>query len=235
MHEDVPSKDLEVRTELSDSPQKPKGTARTGGKRGQATPGSDTEARPTKKKKASKANLALPPQVVQPKTKKVKAAPEPRDELPRRKGCNNHPGVVVQPKPKRTSAQVAKEKVAQQAVKERLAELEEEKKRLYAQMEIDEDNRDLEHEVNAIRRLSDIARPRATNKDAVLSEGEEFDMNVDMSDSDSNGERPEKKEEVSSSFPIHIVLKLTKYLTLERCQGKGLASSCCSCEGCNPW
>jgi hypothetical protein len=84
-------------------------------------------------------------------------------------------------------------------VKERLAELEEEKKRLYAQMEIDEENRDLEREVNAIRRLSDVARPWATNKDAVSSEGEEFDMDVDVSDSDSDGERPEKKDTVSSN------------------------------------
>ena len=203
MHEDAPSKDPEVHTELSGSPQKPKGIAHTGGKQGRATPtpGSDTEAQPTKKKKASKSNSALPPQpeAVQPKTKKAKVAPEPRDELPGRRGHNNHPGAVVQPKPKRTSTQVAEEKAAQQAVKEQLAELEEEKKRLYVQMEIDKENRDLEHEVNAICWLSDIAQHQATNKDAVSSEGEEFDMDVDMSDSDSDGERPEKKDAVSSN------------------------------------
>ena len=182
-------------------------------------------------------NSALPSQLeaVQPKTKKVKAPPEPHDELPGHKGHNNHPGAVIQPKPKHTSAQVAKEKAVQQAVKKQLAELEEEKKKLYVQMEINEENRDLECKVNAIRQLSDIAQPWATNKDAVSSEGEEFDMAVDMSDSDSNGEHPEKKDTVSSPFPIHVVLKLTKYLTLERYQGKGLASSCCSCKGHDPW
>ena len=129
----------------------------------------------------------------------MKAAPEPRNELPGRRGHNNHPGAVIQPKPKCISAQVAKEKAAQQAVKEWLAELEEEKKRLYMQMEIDKENRDLEHEVNAICWLSDIAQHQATNKDAVSSEGEEFDMDVDVSDSDSDGERPEKKDAVSSN------------------------------------
>jgi hypothetical protein len=64
--------------------------------------------------------------------------------------------------------------------------------------------RDLECKINAIRRLSDVVQP-ATERDAVLSEGEEFEMDVDMShDSDSNGEHPEKKEQVSSTCPIHI-------------------------------
>jgi restriction endonuclease S subunit len=89
-------------------------------------------------------------------------------------------------------------------VKKRLAELEEEKKRLYTQMEIDEDERDSEHEINAIRWLSDVVQS-ATKRDAVLSEGEEFDMDVDMrNNSDSNGEHPEKKEQVSSTCPIHV-------------------------------
>jgi hypothetical protein len=108
---------LEAHTEVSDALQKPKGTSRTRGKCGQETLGSDTEARPTKKKKASKMNLALPSQAVQPKTKKAKAAPEPHNDLPGHKGRNNHPGVVDQPRQKRTSTQVAEEKTAQQEVK----------------------------------------------------------------------------------------------------------------------
>jgi hypothetical protein len=71
-------------------------------------------------------------------------------------------------------------------------------------MEIDEDERDLEREINAIRQLSNVVRP-ATKRDAVLSEGEEFDMDVDMSDdSDSNGEHPEMKEQISSTCPIRV-------------------------------
>ena len=41
MHEDAPLKDPEVHIELLDSPQKPS-TARTEGKQGWPTPGSDT-------------------------------------------------------------------------------------------------------------------------------------------------------------------------------------------------
>jgi hypothetical protein len=71
-------------------------------------------------------------------------------------------------------------------------------------MEIDEDERDLEREINAIHRLSDVVRP-TTERDAVLSEGKEFDIDVDMSDdSDSNGEHSEKKDQVSSTRPIHV-------------------------------
>jgi hypothetical protein len=98
---------LEAHTQVSDSLQKPKGTAHTRGKCGQETLRSDTKVQPTKKKKASKTNLALPLQAVQPKMKKAKAAPEPH---------NDHPGVVNQPRQTWTSVQVAEEKAAQQEV-----------------------------------------------------------------------------------------------------------------------
>jgi hypothetical protein len=71
-------------------------------------------------------------------------------------------------------------------------------------MKIDEDKRDLEREINAIHQLSDVVRP-TPKRDAVPSEGEEFDMDVDMSDgSDSNGKHPEKKKQVSSTRPICV-------------------------------
>jgi hypothetical protein len=74
-------------------------------------------------------------------------------------------------------------------------------------MEIDEDERDLEHEVNAVRRLSHIVQPQAVDRcDADSSEGEEFDMDVDVS-SDSDDE-PEKKDKVSSI--IQFAFKLGK-------------------------
>ena len=190
----------ELGTEASNPPPKPKGTALTKAKRSQATLENNTEAQPT-------TDVAL--QVVQPKAKKVKVAPEPREDLPKCKGCNNHPGTIMQPRSKCTSAEVTEEKAAKEEMKRRLAELEEEKKTLYAQMEIDEDERDLERQVNAVRRLSHIVQPRAINRcdvDSTTSEGEEFDMDVDVS-SDSDDE-PEKKDKVSSI--VQFVFKLGK-------------------------
>lgn len=49
-------------------------------------------------------------------------------------------------------------------------------------MEIDEDEKELERQVKAIRRLSDVI---VTYRDATESEGEEFNMDVEASDSDS--------------------------------------------------
>jgi hypothetical protein len=219
IQEDAPPKDLKVCTEVPDLP-KPKGTRPTRVKQGQApstqaTVESDTEAQPAKKKKKGlKTNLALSsPQVqaakqaTQPKTKKGKATPEPRSDLPGCKGRNNHPGVIAQPRPKHTPAQVADAKAADEERKKQLAELDEQKKRLYAQMEIDEDMRELESEVNAIRWLSDIVRAQATESNAVSSESEKFDMDVgsseDTDSEDTNKECQEnsKKAEVSTTLP----------------------------------
>ena len=75
------------------------------------------------------------------------------------------------------------ENTAKAEVRRRLEELEEEKKKLYAQMEIDEDEKELERQVKAIRRLSDV-QVVATDGDATESEGEDFNMDVEASDSE---------------------------------------------------
>jgi hypothetical protein len=111
----------------------------------------------------------------------VKLVPEPCETLPEQKGRNNHPGAIAKPRIKRTTAQVEAENVAWAEEKRRLEELEAEKKRLYAQMEIDEDERELECQVKAIRWLSDVI---GTDRDGTESEGEDFDMDVDASDSE---------------------------------------------------
>jgi hypothetical protein len=113
----------ELETAVSNLPPKPKATALTKAKQSRATLESDTEAQPT---------MDVAPQVIQPKAKKVKVASEPHKDLPKRKGCNNHPGTVVQPRSKCTSAEVTEKKAAKEEKKRRLAELEEEKKTLYA-------------------------------------------------------------------------------------------------------
>jgi hypothetical protein len=143
------------------------------------TPGDGTEDIPTKEKKTS-VTKATPLQHDAAPKAKVKPVPEPRKTLPERKGRNNHPGAIAKPRIKRTTAQVEAENVAWAEAKRWLEELEAEKKRLYAQIEIDEDERELGCQVKAIRRLSDVIR---TDRDGTESEGEDFDMDVDASDS----------------------------------------------------
>jgi hypothetical protein len=139
------------------------------------TTGNDGEVTPPKKK-----TKAAPPQHNAAASEaKAKPVHEPRGTLPERKGRNNHPGAIAKPRIKRTTAQVEADNVAKAEVKRRLEELEEEKMRLYAQMEIDEDEKELECQVKAIRQLSDVIR------DATESEGEDFNMDVEASDSDS--------------------------------------------------
>lgn len=245
--DDAPSKDKEIHTEVSNPPPKPQGSNQgarpTKGKQGQSIFEIDTGAQatqPTKRMKASDANLALPTPpgpVIQPKTNRGKATSEPHGSLPVRKGRNNHPGLVAQPRPWHTSAQVAEERAAQKDRKKWLAELEEEKKQLYAQMEIDKDERVLEHKVNAICWLSDIVQPRATEENVVSSKdkSEKFNMDVNSDTSeeskDSDREHHEKKAKVNPMHWIHI-FRLNNLLTLERAaeryQSKGFANrSCC--------
>jgi hypothetical protein len=132
--------------------------------------GNDTEPEGAPAKKKTKVNNAAP------KTK-VKQVPDTR---PGRKGRNSHPGEITKPRIKRTTAQVEADNTAKAEVKRRLEELEEEKKKLYAQMEIDEDEKELERQVKAIRRLSDVVK---TDENATESEGEDFNMDVEASDS----------------------------------------------------
>ena len=148
----------------------------------------DTEVAPPKKK--TKAAPQPPLQHDAAPKAKAKAVSEPRETLPERKGRNNNPGVIAKPRIKRTTAQVEADNVAKAEVKRRLEELEEEKKRLYEQMEIDEDEKELERQVKTIRRLSDVI---VTNRDATESEGEQFDMDVEASDSDSKDDDTDSK------------------------------------------
>lgn len=141
--------------------------------------GNDTEVAPPKKK-----TKAAPLQHDAAPKAKAKPVPEPRETLPERKGRNNHPGAIAKPRIKRTTAQVDADIAAKAEVKRRLEELEEEKKQLYAQMEIDEDERELERQVKTIRRLSDVIETDRPG-DATESEGEDFNMDVEASDSDS--------------------------------------------------
>lgn len=109
---------------------------------------------------------------------KVKPVPKPRETLPERKGHNNHPGTIAKPRIKRTTAQVEAENLAKAEMKRRLEELEEEKKKLWAQMEIDEDEKELERQVKAVRRLSDVIIADQETSDSE-SEGEDFNMDVE--------------------------------------------------------
>jgi hypothetical protein len=164
----------------------------------------DTEVAPPKKK--NKAAPQPPPQHDAAPKAKAKPVPEPRETLPERKGRNNNPGAIAKPRIKRTTAQVEADNVAKAEVKRRLEELEEEKRRLYEQMEIDEDEKELERQVKTIRRLSDVI---VTNRDATESEGEDFDMDVEASDSDSDSEdvdtdpkAVQKKKQVSYTYSM---------------------------------
>jgi hypothetical protein len=156
---------------------------------------SDTAVAPAKKK-TKVADSA-------PKVK-AKPVPEPRETLPERKGRNKHPGAIAKPRIKRTTAEVEAENLAKAEMKRRLEELEEEKKKLWAQMEIDEDERELERQVKAVRRLSDV-QVIVTDREAISdseSEGEDFDMDVDASDSEDVNTDPkpgpvERKKKVS--------------------------------------
>jgi len=106
------------------------------------TPGNDTEVIPIKKKMSVTKDAPLQHNAA-PKAK-VKPVPEPCETLPEWKGHNNHPEIIAKPRTKCTTAQVEVDNVAQAEAKRWLEELEEEKKWLYTQMEIDEDERELE-------------------------------------------------------------------------------------------
>lgn len=211
------------------------------------TTGTDTDAVPVKKK----AKAAPPQHDTAPKAKvnpapkphKTKATPPPYDmagpevkvnlipkgskTLQGWKGHNNHPGLVDQKRAKCTSAQVQADKEAKVEAKRQLEELEEEKRKLYMQMEINYDEQELEHQVNVIHRLSDVI---VTDRGGTESKGEYFDMDVEGSDSEDVDIEPKavgKKNLVSCT--LIDMLKLSKHLVSEKNQG--FASNDCSCKG----
>lgn len=83
-------------------------------------------------------------------------------------------------KKQHTPAEVAAEKAAKKENNRRLAELEAEKRRLLARMELEEDEQEFEHEINVVRRLSDV-RFVEYQDFGIESEGKAFDLNVDSS------------------------------------------------------
>jgi TnpA family transposase len=88
-------------------------------------------------------------------------------------------------------------------VKRRLAELEEEKKWLYAQMEIDDNEKELACQMNAVRWLSNHVQ--VGRGDMESSEGEEFNMDVDTSEAEDVDEETEDQI-MTVSFVQHIQL-----------------------------
>jgi TnpA family transposase len=78
---------------------------------------------------------------------------------------------------------------ARKEVKCQLVELEEEEKRLYAQMEIDDNEKELARQVNAVHRLSNHVQ--VDRGDMESSEGEEFNMDVDTSKAEDVDEETE--------------------------------------------
>lgn len=108
-------------------------------------------------------------QVVEPVKKKQPApAPEnnlctqtkkkipPRSPLPQRTHRNLHPGKVVMPRPKRTSAEVTEDKARKADLIRRLEELDKQRRIALAEMELDEEEEDIEEEETAIRHLNDL-------------------------------------------------------------------------------
>lgn len=194
------------------------------------TTGTNTDAIPVKKKARAappQHNTASKAKMTQaPKPCKTKAAPLPPDmagpevmvnlipkgseTLQGQKGCNNHPGLVDQKRAKCTSAQVQADKEAKTEAKRWLEELEEEKRKLYAQMEIDDDEQELECQVNGICQLSDV---HVTERGGTESEGEYFDMDVEGSDSKDVDIEPKAvaKKHLVSCILIDM-LKLGKHL-----------------------
>ena len=205
-------------------------------KRAHNTANSDVETNPAKKKKASvtvAAGRSAPSHLRARSEAITKPIPDLRENLPERKARNNHPGTIDKPRAKRTTAEVQAEKVAQADAKRQSEELEEEKKRLYAQMEIDEDEKELERQVKAIRRLSDIVHGPVSESDSLT---EEFDMDVDVSDSegdnnDINSKSAGKSKQVScTNKQLFSFVQL--YLIPERNQG--IARNACRYEGYGP-
>lgn len=174
--EELPTDKHPGPAENSDINTKPKADRRT--KRPNETQASDTEAKPTKKRKntTTKSTPSLPPPTTAAVATNPKdnTAPQNRSPLPERSGRNTHPGAGLGPRKRRTPEEVAADKAAKEEKKRRLVELEEEKRKLWAQLEADEDEKELARQVNIVRRLSDVQQDVGD----VESDGEVFKLDV---------------------------------------------------------
>jgi hypothetical protein len=186
--------------DVSEPQPKSKTTKHTSGKHAYAT-GSDMETNPTKRKETTEPKPTSLP-AAKPKAKE-KPIPKAREQLPKCNNRNDHSGKIDQPRKKRTPAKVAMDNAARKEVKCQLVELEEEEKRLYAQMEIDDNEKELARQVNAVRRLSNHVQ--VDRGDMESSEGEEFNMDVDMSEAEDVDEETEDQI-MTVSFVQHIQL-----------------------------
>jgi hypothetical protein len=135
---------------------------------------SDTEDVPSKKKAKTVDKGGAAPRRAKAKGT-AKPTPIPRSPLPSRETRNEHPGNVAKARPKRTSAEVAAAQAQKEEKKRKLEELEREKKRILAEILIEEEDADLECESNAVRRLSDILASDGVDPGV---EGEESDAQM---------------------------------------------------------
>lgn len=175
--EGLPTDNHPEPVENSDINTKAKVNRRT--KRPNEAQDSDTEAKPTKKRKNTTKSVPPPPPptvAAVAEQSKEDTAPQTRSPLPERSGRNTHPGAGLGPRKRRTAEEVAADKAAKEEKKRRLVELEEEKRKLWAQLEADDDDKELARQVNIVRRLSDVQRDVGN----VESDGEGF--NLDVSD-----------------------------------------------------
>ena len=196
------SQDTAIGDVLEPQP-KSKTTKCTSGKHAHAT-GSDTEANPTKKKKTTEPK-STPLPAAKPKAKEKPIA-KAHKQLPEHNNHNDHPGKIDQPRKKHTPAEVAMDNAAWEEAKHQLAELEEEKKWLYAQMEINNDEKELACHVNAVRQLSNHVQVGSGDME---SKGEEFNMDVNMSEAEDVDEETEDQI-MTVSFVQHIQLNQIK-------------------------
>ena len=160
-------------------------------KRVHETTTSDTEVAPAKRKKENA------PEVQGMAETNKEPVPIPQRAQPTRPGRNEHPGDIVKPKRRRTTAQVAADKAAKEAGKKQQEELNEEKLQEYAQMEIDEEKRELDYEMNVIQRLSDLSQSAGGGTESELEEGD-FEMDIDTSGSDDANPEPVTKRKLVS-------------------------------------
>ena len=135
----------------------------------------------------------------------------PRSLLPHRTNRNIHPGKSSMPRPKRTSAEVAEAKAKEAELLRKLEELDKQKIEVLAEMEVDEEEKDIEEEETAIRHLNDLQD--SENESFTKDDGPEaFPMDEDeplmFPDSDKdeseNSEDDDPKSESVQSKPKQV-------------------------------
>jgi hypothetical protein len=137
---------------------------------------SDTEeARVNKRARDNNSDLAPS------KPTKAKPAPAPC-ALPSRAHQNEHPGNVVKPRSKRTAAEVAAAKAVKEEKTRQLEELEREKKRILAEIEVDDEDAIEESRAAAIRRLSDMV---------MAGKDEDYEEYIDAEPMDEDKSEPD--------------------------------------------